>query len=69
MNPDDIEFNAPVLLADKKMGMVTKIWPDAALVQVPGEELERQIDFANLEDAGGGALRERIFDGDARIPE
>lgn len=49
---------APVRLADGGMGLVIRLGPAEAWVQVPGEEEARPIPYSQLTDLGGGALVE-----------
>lgn len=53
------ENNAPVQLADGRLGVLIRWWePNAVGVQVPGEGNIREIDVSRLRSIGGGALVE-----------
>ena len=56
--------NAPILLADRKFGVVIR-WrqPDEIGVQVPGEPDIRWLKVSDIFNLGGGALMEHSHPG------
>jgi hypothetical protein len=58
MDIKNIKPNQPIMLADGKMGLVTKVSSKDLTVgvQVPSEKSERWISLKLLRDLGGGAL-------------
>lgn len=54
-----VEFNAPIKLSDRKLGLVIRIARDEIGVQVPGEEAIRWLDIQAVKRLEGGALEQK----------